>query len=245
MRKELQWANAKYEEMLNRAKRAEEKAGKSTRRKEPFRKPSFRESDKRGIEGYLAYLNQRDADRRDRRRQEAFALQQQQEEQKRKNDEEKEKEIRDAAVLEYKTQKKEEEEKAEEARQQSEDLLQKLLAKAGVEEDKVGLILKDLASIAHPPIVSLKKAEPLVQSQPETDNNPIPTAIEMGGSVFSRYVYCLIFFLTRDLTSDPGFFGVEQKSHKTKTPSLSFLNQSGQEPITNKSQKSPQSLRHG
>lgn len=241
----MQWANAKYEEMLSWAKRAEEKASKSTGRKEPFRKPSFRESDKRGMEGYLAYLTQRDADRRERRRQEALAFRQQLEEQKRKNEEEKERKIRDAAVLEYKSQKKEEEKKAEEARQQSEDLLRELLAKAGVEEDKVGLILKDLASTAHPPIVSLKKAEPLIQSQPETDNHPIPAAVGIRGSVLSRYVHCLIFCLTGGLTSDPGFFGVEQIFHQTKTPSLSFLNQSGQEPITNKSQKSLQSLSHG
>ncbi|ERF72671.1 hypothetical protein EPUS_09261 [Endocarpon pusillum Z07020] len=197
VRKELQWANAKYEEMLSWAKRAEEKASKSTRRKEPFRKPSFRESDKRGMEGYLAYLTQRDAARRERRRQEALAFRQQQEEQKRKNDEEKERKIRDAAVLEYKSQKKEEEKKAEEARQQSEDLLQKLLTKAGVEEDKVGLILKDLASTAHPPIVSLKKAEPLIQSQPETDNHPIPAAVGIRGSVLSR-----LFRPRTDIPSD-------------------------------------------
>lgn len=184
--KELQWANAQYEKILNRSKNAEERTGKFTRGKEVSRKQPLEESDRREMEDYLEFLKRRGAEQRERRAQEILAFRQRQEEQKRSEEDQKKKEIGDAAVLEYKSQKKEEEEKAELTRKQSEALLQKLLTKAGVDEDKIGLVLKDMASTSTAQTRLLKTAEPLFHAQPEVDHRLGPTTTAAQRSTFSR-----------------------------------------------------------
>jgi hypothetical protein len=136
------------------------------------------------MEGYLQYLEKRDSERRETRLQQRLAFHQRQNEQKRKEEEQKKKEIADAAVAEYKSQKKKEEEKAEQTRLQSEALLRNMLTKAGVEEEKIGLVLRDIASSGTQP--ALEAFQPPFQAPAEADCRPTLATAGSQTSVFSR-----------------------------------------------------------
>jgi acetyl/propionyl-CoA carboxylase alpha subunit len=184
--RELRWANARYEEILNGAKQAEERALKPGKGRPLSRKSLLPEFDRRGMEDYIAFLQRRDADRRERRAQEAFALREREEAQKRKDQEQKKKEIGDAAVQEYKSQKKEEEEKAEQKRKESKDNVQRLLTNAGVEEDKIGLVLKEMALNATTQDVFRERSLPLLHAQLEANPRHTPVATGNKRSILSR-----------------------------------------------------------
>jgi hypothetical protein len=184
VKRDLQWANAQYERILRRSKHLDGRAGRFGSKGDlPNRQP-LGESHKRGMEDYLQYLEKRDAERRESRLQQELAFHQRQAEEKRKEEEQKRKEIADGAIAEYKSQMKKEEERAKQKRQQSEAQLHKMLAKVGVEEEKIDLVLKDMASGGTQPV--LEAFQPPIQSAAEADCRPSLTATGSQTSVFSR-----------------------------------------------------------
>jgi hypothetical protein len=184
VKRELHWANAQYERILLQSKHVEGRAGSFGSKGDLSHRQPLGNSHRKGMEDYLQYLAKRDAERGESRLQQKLAFHQQQAEEKRKEEERKKKEIADAAVAEYKSQMKKEEERVEQTRQQSEAQLHKMLTKVGVEEEKIGLVLKDMASSGTPPV--LEAIQPPVQPPAEADCRPTLTTTGSQTSVFSR-----------------------------------------------------------
>jgi len=184
VKRELHWANSQYERILLRSKHVNGRAGSFGSEGDPSHRQPLGDTHKRGMEDYLQYLEKRNAERRESRLQQRLAFHQRQAEEKRKEEELKKKAIADAAVAEYKSQRKKEEERTEQTRQQMEAQLREMLTKVGVEEEKIGLVLKDMASSGTQPV--LEAFQPSIQSPAEADCRPTLTTTGSQKSVFSR-----------------------------------------------------------
>ena len=158
------------------------------------------EFNRKALEEYRQFLRKRDDERKEKRLQQALALQQREDEQKRKEEEKRVTEIGDAAILQYKSHTKEQEEKAEREEKRFKDSLQRVLAEAGVEDDKISLALEGMTRPSNAKFVLPDTVDLSVPAQAVPGLEGPTAAIPEQKSMFSRYCQDIISDLSKDLT---------------------------------------------
>jgi hypothetical protein len=185
--KKLRWANARYKEILER------QAARKRIEQISFVPPDGpvlpEEYEREAIEDYRAFLHRQHAEREERRLKEVLALKQQEDEEKQKVEDQKKRDVADAAVLEYKLQMKQQEEETALRNRQLEDGLHGLLAKAGVDREKIGRVLKEMKATAATKPQFPNTGDLTVDIQPDTIGSKSPKAPIERKPVFSRYLF--------------------------------------------------------